>query len=88
MVTKKSVSTSDGVTLSYLEAGSGKPLVLIPGWSQTAEQFKHQIEGLLGRYRVIALDICGHSTPRNRRSATASSASPRMSRMYSTHSTC
>jgi len=60
MITKKSVTTSDGVTLSYLEAGSGKPLVLIPGWSQTAEQFKHQLEGLSDRYHVIAVDMRGH----------------------------
>jgi len=53
------VTTSDGVTLRYLEAGSGVPLVMIPGWSQTAAQFKHQIEGLSGRYRVIALDMRG-----------------------------
>ena len=60
MITKNSVTTSDGVRLSYLEAGSGKPLVLIPGWSQTAEQFKFQLEGLSDRYHVIALDLRGH----------------------------
>jgi non-heme chloroperoxidase len=54
------VTTSDGVTLRYLEAGSGAPLLMIPGWSQTAAQFKHQLEGLSGRYRVIALDMRGH----------------------------
>jgi non-heme chloroperoxidase len=53
-------TTSDGVRLHYLEAGSGKPLVMIPGWSQTAAQFKHQLEGLSERYRVIALDMRGH----------------------------
>jgi pimeloyl-ACP methyl ester carboxylesterase len=53
-------TTSDGVRIHYLEAGSGKPLVLIPGWSQTAAQFKHQLEGLSDRYRVIALDMRGH----------------------------
>jgi len=37
------VTTNDGVTLRYEEAGSGKPLVCIPGWSQTAAQFKHQL---------------------------------------------
>jgi non-heme chloroperoxidase len=46
--------------LHYLEAGAGKPLVLIHGVSQTAEQFKFQIEGLGDRYRVIALDLRGH----------------------------
>lgn len=53
-------TTSDGVKLHYLEAGSGKPLVMIPGWSQTAAQFRQQLEGLSDRYRVIALDMRGH----------------------------
>jgi non-heme chloroperoxidase len=57
---KKSITLSDGVRLSYLEAGSGKPLVLVHGWSQTAEQFKFQIEGLSAQYRVIAIDLRGH----------------------------
>ncbi|MGH6919558.1 MAG: alpha/beta fold hydrolase [Geminicoccaceae bacterium] len=54
------VTTSDGVSLYYLEAGSGKPILMIPGWSQTAEQFRHQLDGLSDRYRVIALDLRGH----------------------------
>ncbi len=53
-------STGDGVKLHYLEAGKGQPLVMIPGWSQTAEQFKYQIAGLSEQYRVIALDMRGH----------------------------
>jgi non-heme chloroperoxidase len=54
------VTTSDGVNLYYLEAGSGKPILMIPGWSQTAEQFKYQLSGLSDRYRVIAVDMRGH----------------------------
>jgi len=54
------VVTNDGVTLRYEEAGSGKTLVCIPGWSQTAAQFKHQLSGLSDRYRVIAVDMRGH----------------------------
>jgi len=57
---KHRVVTSDGVGLNVLEAGSGRALVMIPGWSQAAEQFKHQIEGLSDRYRVIAVDMRGH----------------------------
>jgi len=53
-------TTSDGVRLHYIEAGSGKPLVLIPGWSQSAAQFKYQIAGLSDKYRVIAIDMRGH----------------------------
>jgi non-heme chloroperoxidase len=55
-----SFTTSDGVRLHYIEAGSGKPLVMIPGWSQTAAQFKHQLTGLSDKYHVIALDMRGH----------------------------
>jgi pimeloyl-ACP methyl ester carboxylesterase len=54
------VTTSDGVQLHYLEAGSGKPILMIPGWSQSAEQFKYQLSGLSDRYRVIAVDMRGH----------------------------
>ena len=54
------VTTSDGVNLHYVEAGSGKPILMIPGWSQTAEQFKYQLSGLSDRYRVIAIDMRGH----------------------------
>jgi len=53
-------TTNDGVRIHYMEAGSGKLLVMIPGWSQTAAQFKHQLDGLSDRYRVIALDMRGH----------------------------
>ena len=54
------VTTNDGVRLAYQEAGQGKPLVMIPGWSQSAALFKHQLEGLKDRYRVIAVDMRGH----------------------------
>ena len=54
------VVLNDGVGLNYFEAGHGAPLVLVPGWSQAAIQFKHQLAGLGDRYRVIALDPRGH----------------------------
>lgn len=52
--------TNDGIRLNFIEKGQGRPLVLIPGWSQTAAMFKHQIDGLSARYRVIAVDMRGH----------------------------
>jgi pimeloyl-ACP methyl ester carboxylesterase len=67
-VTEGYFTTSDGVRIHYLEAGMGKPLVMIPGWSQTAAQFKHQLAGLSDRYHVYALDMRGHgesSKPNN-----------------------
>jgi non-heme chloroperoxidase len=52
--------TSDGVQLSYIRQGSGRPIVLIHGWSQCAEEFKYQIESLSVRYDVIAVDQRSH----------------------------
>lgn len=52
--------TTDGCKLNYDESGSGKPLLLIHGWSQTAAMFKYQVSGLSNQYRVIAIDLRGH----------------------------
>src|ERR1700754_90758 len=52
--------TSDGVGLHYVERGTGSPLLLVHGWSQTAEQFSHQLNALAPTYRVIAYDHRGH----------------------------
>lgn len=53
-------TTSDGVKLSYIEAGNGRPLVMIPGWSQTADEFKFQIDDLSRDHHVFAIDMRGH----------------------------
>jgi pimeloyl-ACP methyl ester carboxylesterase len=57
---RRAFVTSDGVQLSYIRQGTGRPIVLIHGWSQCAEEFKHQIEPLSARYDVIALDQRSH----------------------------
>src|SRR2546423_7526391 len=51
-----SFKTSDGVKIHYLEAGSGKPIVLIPGWTMPAWIWEKQIDGLSNKYHVIAVD--------------------------------
>jgi len=51
--------TNDGYRLHYIEAGSGKPIVMIPGWSQSAAQWKHQM-ALADNYHVLAIDMRGH----------------------------
>lgn len=53
-------TTQDGVRLHYVEAGSGQPLVMLPGWSQSAAMFRFQIAALSSAYRVIAVDPRGH----------------------------
>jgi pimeloyl-ACP methyl ester carboxylesterase len=50
---------------SYLEAGSGPPLVLLHGIGSAAASFRHQLEALSTRFRVVAWDAPGYgaSTP-------------------------
>ncbi|MFZ0283723.1 MAG: alpha/beta hydrolase [Candidatus Acidiferrales bacterium] len=48
--------TSDGVRIHYLEAGSGRAIVFIPGWTMPAWIWQKQIDGLSGKYHVIAVD--------------------------------
>lgn len=55
-----SVTLKDGTKLNYLDAGRGAPVVLIPGWSQSAAMFAAQLSGLSGNHRVIAVDMRGH----------------------------
>ncbi|MBV9644377.1 MAG: alpha/beta hydrolase [Verrucomicrobia bacterium] len=57
---RRAFVTSDGVQLSYIRQGSGRPIVLIHGWSGCAEEFKHQIGPLSARYDVIAVDQRSH----------------------------
>lgn len=56
----------DGTVIRHLEAGEGPVLVLLPGWSLTAQTFRHQLASLSQSWRVLAIDHRGHgrsSTP-------------------------
>ena len=57
---KGSIVTRDGVTLRYTRTGSGRPLILIPGWSQSAAEFDRQIDDLSAVATVYQLDMRGH----------------------------
>ena len=50
---------------SYLETGSGPPLVLLHGIGSAAASFRQQLEALSTRFRVVAWDAPGYgaSTP-------------------------
>jgi pimeloyl-ACP methyl ester carboxylesterase len=53
-------TTSDGVDLSFRDnGGAGTPLVMLHGWGQTQEMFRHQLPSL-PKSRVITLDFRGH----------------------------
>src|ERR1017187_221127 len=48
--------TSDGVRIHYLEAGSGRSIVFIPGWTMPAWIWQKQIDEFSKNYHVIAVD--------------------------------
>lgn len=54
------VALDTGVTLRVLRRGEGRPLVMAPGWTCSADFFTHQLDGLAGVADVIAYDPRGH----------------------------
>jgi len=52
-----SFKTSDGVVIHYLEVGSGRPIVFIPGWTMPAWIWQKQIDEFSKTYHVIAVDL-------------------------------
>jgi non-heme chloroperoxidase len=49
-------TTSDGIRIHYLDAGSGRPIVFIPGWTMPAWIWQKQIDEFSKKYRVLAVD--------------------------------
>ena len=49
----------DGVTLHYLTAGAGEPIVLVHGIPQSSHEWRRIMPRLAERYRVIAPDLRG-----------------------------
>jgi len=49
----------DGITLAYVDEGSGDPVVLLHGWGGQAVSMMPLIVGLRDRYRVLAFDLPG-----------------------------
>jgi len=48
--------TSDAVQIHYVEAGSGRPIVFIPGWTMPYWIWQKQIDEFSKRYQVVAVD--------------------------------
>ena len=51
-----SFQTSDGVKLSYWEAGKGRPIVFVPGWSANGAEYINVMYLLSKNYHVFVLD--------------------------------
>ncbi|KAM6505393.1 hypothetical protein FSOLCH5_014613 [Fusarium solani] len=59
----KVVKTQDGVRLTYTQSGPvhGQQILFIPGWRQTAAEWKKQVKYFSSAgYRVTAYDMRGH----------------------------
>ena len=50
------IKTSDGARIHYLDSGSGRAIVFIPGWTMPAWIWQKQIDEFSKRYHVIAVD--------------------------------
>ena len=51
--------TSDGVRLHYREAGAGRPIVFVPGWTMPGDIWRAQLTHFARTHRVIAFDPRG-----------------------------
>jgi 3-oxoadipate enol-lactonase len=56
----KRTFTANSVTLSYRDAGSGTPLVLIHGFCGSSQYWQEIFPALSQQFRVIAPDLRGH----------------------------
>lgn len=56
----KTCTLPDGRTLAWREAGNGRPLVLLHGWSMSAAVFAEMQAELALDFRVLAPDLRGH----------------------------
>jgi len=52
-------ATVNGIKLHYVTGGSGKPLVLLPGWPETWWSYHKMMPLLAKKYKVIVVDIRG-----------------------------
>lgn len=55
-------TTVNGIKLHYVEGGTGKPLICLPGWPQTWYSFQPVAMQLAKEYRVIIIDLRGMGT--------------------------
>jgi pimeloyl-ACP methyl ester carboxylesterase len=57
---RESTVVLDGVRFNYAQAGSGPPLVLVPGQSMPWQSYQRVIPLLARQFTVYALDVRGH----------------------------
>lgn len=50
------IRVSPDLDVHYEEAGTGSPLIFIPGWAGTTEFYTHQMTHFSKRYHVLTYD--------------------------------
>ena len=58
------LETEPGVMLHWEEAGAGRPVVFVHGWSMSSRAFALQAESFATSHRVIRYDLRGHGRSR------------------------
>lgn len=51
--------TNDGISIHYEVSGSGKPLLMVHGWDQSAKAFCNNVPALSEKYQVVTVDLRG-----------------------------
>lgn len=54
------MTLSDGGSFSYVDEGTGRPVLFLHGWGTNSVFFKKQIDAFQADFRVIAPDFRGH----------------------------
>jgi len=57
----KTIDVGDGMQISYREAGSGTPVVILHGLGGRSESWVPQYDALADRYRIIGWDAPGYN---------------------------
>lgn len=58
------ICTNDGVDIHYVEYGSGRPVIFVPGWSMSSLWFEPHAKALAPRYRSLLVDPRGQGDSR------------------------
>lgn len=53
------IGLGTGVELNYVDRGTGRPVVFVPGWMASVEFFRHQLPHVAENYRAISYDPRG-----------------------------
>ena len=70
-LTGHDIPVDDGGSIHVVEAGSGRPIVLLHGVTLSIATWPYQLAALSKEFRVIALDARGHGVSRRGSSATS-----------------